>query len=81
MGALIGAVANAIITKSAVGNAGAAASVSKTKLGANALGATALTMVDWAAVANKDPQALGQLAALLITWAITLYGRWKADRG
>ena len=80
MGALVGAVAQALITKAAASNAGLLGSISKTKVGANALGTTALTMVDWGAVANKDPEAIGKLVVLLLTWGYALYGRWKTDK-
>ena len=71
-----------VITKQvmAAQDAPAQARISMTKAGANGMGAAALMMVDWAGVQTGDPAACGQLAALAVTWALTLYGRWRAER-
>ena len=90
MGALIGigkTLLSAVITKQ-VNNIAADGGLSKsapteismTKAGASGMGAVALTMVDWAAAQAGDPAACGQFAALAVTWALTLYGRWRAER-
>jgi len=79
---MLGAILGAVITTAAKDVTGRVVGerFSKTKVGANAVGLTAL----WAilpGVFEGDPAAVGQVVILAVGWVTTLYGRWKADQG
>lgn len=78
----MGSITNAIITTDAhdaVTGKKTGSRVSKTKAGVNVMGTAALVAIDWAGVAAGEPQAIGALVVMIGGWAMTLYGRWKAD--
>ena len=77
--ALIGAVANALLTKK---NGQGLHALSMTKLGAQVVAAsTAPAWIDWIGPALAgDWAARGQLFGVVVGYVLVLWGRWRAEQ-
>jgi len=64
-----------VILTSLIGKVvGEGMAVSKTKAAAHATGVNALFAL-WPLTSTGDPTAIGQMVALVVTWALVLWGR------